>query len=60
VCALSMGQRRNNAALKDARIKLRKEECASSMGQRRRNDVAGKVAPIKLRSEKCALGMGQR
>ena len=35
-----MEQRSNDAAVKDAQILLRKEECASSMGQRSK-DVAG-------------------
>ena len=33
-CALSMGQRRNYAAMKDAQINLGMEECVLSMGQR--------------------------
>ena len=37
----------NDAAVKDAQIKLRKEECASGMGQKLNiNDAALKVAEI--------------
>jgi hypothetical protein len=39
--------------VKDAQIKLRREECASSMEQRS-NYAAAKDAPIKLRREECA------
>ena len=40
-----MGQRSSDVAVKGARIKLRKEECASSMGQRS-NDAELKDAQI--------------
>ena len=43
-----MGQRSNDALLKDAQIKPEKEECASGMGQRR-NVAAVKAAQIMLR-----------
>ena len=44
-CVLSMGQRRNFAAVMGAQIKLRKEECAKGMGQRSNtNDAAVKDA----------------
>ena len=48
-CALNMVQngQRKYAAAKDAQIMLRKEERASSMGQRS-NDAAAKDAQIKL------------
>ena len=42
-----MGQRRNNAVVKDAQIELSKEEFASSMGQRR-SDAVVMVAQAKL------------
>ena len=50
-----MGQRSNSnyAAAKDAQIKLKKEECASGMGQRS-NDAAGTGAQIKLSKEEFA------
>ena len=48
-----MGQRSNDAAVKDARIKLKREECASNMGQMS-NDAAVKVAQILLSEEECA------
>ena len=53
--AKGMGQRLNinNAAAKDARIKLSREESALGMGQRS-SDVAVKGARIKLRKEECA------
>ena len=40
-----MGQRSNHAASKDVHLKLRREECALSTGQRP-NDAALKDAPI--------------
>ena len=40
-----MGQRSNDAAVKDAQIKLRKEECARGMEQRS-NYAAAKDAQI--------------
>ena len=56
-----MGQRSKYAAVKDAQIMLRKEECALDMGQRlSANYAAVKDAQIKLRKEECALDMGQR
>ena len=54
-----MGQRSNYAAVKDAQIKLKKEECAKDMGQRSIN-VAVKDAQTMLKKEECALDMGQR
>ena len=53
-----MGRESNNAAKKDAQIKLSKEESASSMGQRS-NFAAKKDAQIKLKREECVIGMGQ-
>jgi hypothetical protein len=53
-----MEQRSNDAAVKDAQIQLRQEECALSMGQRS-NDAAVMDASIKSSKEECALGMGQ-
>ena len=38
---------------------LRREECATSMGQRS-NDAASKDAQIKSSTEECAISMGQR
>ena len=50
-----MGQLLNNAAMKDAQIKLKMEECARSMGQRSNaKHAAMKDAQIKLRMEECA------
>ena len=45
--------RANYATLKDAQIKLRKEECASGMGQRS-NDAAVMDAQVLLKREECA------
>ena len=46
-CALGMEQRqRKHAAVMDAQIKLRKEECAEDMG-RRPNDVVVRDAQMK-------------
>ena len=56
---LSMGQRSNDAAVKDVKIKLRREECALGMGQSS-NDAAVKDVQIKLRREDCASSTGQR
>ncbi len=57
----SMGQRSKDAALKDAQIKFKKEECARSMGQSRRSNYAAVMdAQIKLYREECAEGIGQR
>ena len=58
-CALGMGQRSNDVAMKDAQIKFRKEECALGMGQRS-NYAAVKDAQIKLEEEECAIGTEQR
>ncbi len=50
-----------NALLKDALIKLGKEEFALSMGQQGRSyDAAVKDAQINLRKEEFALSMGLR
>jgi hypothetical protein len=55
-----MAQRRIDAAIKDVRIKLSKEECASGTVHRR-NDAAVKDARTKLsKEEEFALGMVQR
>ena len=43
----------NNAARKDAQIKLKKKECASGM-EHRSNDAARKDAQITLSKEECA------
>jgi hypothetical protein len=52
--ALSMGQhgQGNDAAVMDAQIKLRKEECAGGMVQKA-NDAASKGAQMKLSREAC-------
>jgi hypothetical protein len=50
-----MEQRSNDAAVKDAQIKHRKEECAGSM-VRRRDDKA--VKEIKPNEVECAGGTG--
>ena len=55
-CALSMGQRRNYAAVKDAQVLLDKEESAEDTA----NVAAVKDAQIKLGREECAFSMGQR
>jgi len=44
-CARGMGQRSNDAAVKDVPIKHRMEECARGMGQRS-NDAAVKDAQM--------------
>jgi hypothetical protein len=47
--------------VKDAQIKLRKEECAFGMGQKLKlNYAAVKDAQIKSSKKECAFGMGQR
>ena len=51
--ATGMGQRSNDASLKDAQIMLKREECATGMGQRG-NDAASKNAQIMLRREEFA------
>ena len=43
-----MGQRANDAAKKDVKIKLKTEECAFGTEQERRNVAAKKDAQIKL------------
>jgi hypothetical protein len=48
--ARSMEQRSNYAVVKDAQIKLTKEECAGGMGQRS-NDALIQDALIRLREE---------
>ena len=48
----AMGQRSNDAAVKDARSGFKKEECAGSMVQRSNYAAAGD-AQIKLRMEEC-------
>ena len=48
-----MGHRPHNASQKDAKIKLKKEECAKSMGHRS-NYAARKDAQIKLKEKECA------
>ncbi len=53
-----MEQISNDVAVMDAQIKLRREECAKSMGQRS-NYAAMKGAQIKLSKKECALGMVQ-
>ena len=53
-----MGRKSNDAAVKDAQIKLRKEECALGMGHRSStNDAARKDAQVKFGKEECALDM---
>jgi len=49
-----MEQSSNDATMKDAQIKLRKEECALSMEQST-NDAAMSDAQIKSIEEECAL-----
>ena len=58
-CASSMGQSINDAARKDAQIKLSAEECANGMGQKP-HYAARKDAQIKLSAEEYAKSMGQR
>ncbi len=48
-----------SAALMDARIKLKREECASGMG-RRRDNAASKDVQVKLKRKGCAAGMEER
>jgi len=56
-----MGHRSSDAAVKDAQIKLKKEECAlDTEQQRQRRNAALKYAQTSLRKEECALGMEQR
>jgi hypothetical protein len=55
-----MGQRSNNAAVKDAQIKSSKEECVFDMGQRRNaNNAAVKGSAINPYKGECAGGTGQ-
>ena len=57
---LSMGQRSNDAAMKDAKIKLREVECAKGMGQKasaRYTYAAVMHVQIKLRTEVYVGGM---
>ena len=49
----------NDAAVKDVRIILKKEECALGM-EHSAKDAAVKDAQMKRRKEGCVLGMGQR
>ena len=56
-CALGMVQKSNDVVAKDVRIKLRREECASNMGQRVSANTMD--ALIMLRREECASSMGQ-
>ena len=53
-----MGQRSNDAAVKDAQAMRRREECALAM-ELRSNDAAVKDAQAMQRREECALGMEQ-
>ena len=56
-----MGQKSNYAARKDAKIKLKKEECAKHMGRRSHAKYAArKDARIKLELEEFATGMVER
>ena len=56
-----MGQRSNDAAVKAAQIKLRKEECVGGMEQRKKsNNAAVLDAQIKWSKEECALSTEQR
>ena len=55
-----MGQRRIDAAKKDAQIMRREKECALDMERRlRRNDAAARVVQILSSEEACAFNMGQ-
>ena len=49
----------NDAAVRDAQMLSRKEDCALDMGQSA-NYAAKRDAQIKLKKEECAGGMGQR
>ena len=53
------GAKPNYAAVMDVQMKLRKEECAGSMGQKP-NFAAVMDAQIKFGKEECVLGMEQR
>ena len=54
-----MEQKSNDAAVKGAQTKPRKEEYALDMEQMSRNVAAVRDVQIKLRMEECACGMGQ-
>jgi hypothetical protein len=54
-----MGQNSNDAAVKDAQTKLRREECAGDMAQRSK-DAALRDVRMGLSKEECAKGMEQR
>ena len=54
-----MGQKSNDATVKDAQIIFGVEECAIGMGQRA-DSAAALDAQIKFGKEEYALGMGQR
>jgi hypothetical protein len=54
-----MVRRPNDAVMKDAQTKLRREECASGMGQRP-NDAAVEDALIKLSKEEYAGSMERK
>jgi len=56
--AFDMEQRSNCAAMKDARVKLRREESASDMGQSR-NDAAAEDVQTSLSKVECASDMEQ-
>ena len=43
-CAIAMGQRSNNVAVKDAKVELKMEEYAGDMGQGVSNNVVVKDA----------------
>lgn len=53
------GQRTNDAAAKNAQIRLRQEECAKGTELRSNDDAAAKDALIKSSKEESALGMEQ-
>ena len=58
-CAGDMGQRRDDAAARDAQMVLSKGVCALDMG--RRSNYAGvKAVQIRLGKEEFVLDMGQR
>ena len=58
-CALDMVHRLNDAALKDAQMKLGKEEYALGMGQARNtSDAAVKDVQTKQGEEECVEGTG--
>ena len=53
-----MGQRSNDAVLKDAQIRLRKEECVSNTEER--GYAAGLGVRTLFSDEECASDTGQR